>query len=34
MQCVNEVCIEFAFARPKCRAKLLQIDGTSFYGSN
>ncbi len=34
IQCVNEICTEFAFAHPKCRAKLLQIHGTSFYGSN
>ncbi len=34
IQCVNEICIEFAFAHPKYRAKLLQIYGTRFYGSN
>ncbi len=34
IQCVNAICIEFAFTHPKCRAKLLQIYGTSFHGSN
>ncbi len=34
IQCVNEICTEFAFAHSKCRAKLLQIYGTSFYESN
>ncbi len=34
IKCVNEICTEFAFAHSKCRAKLLQIYGTSFYGSN
>ncbi len=34
IQCVNEICTEFAFAHPKCQAKLLQVFGTSFYGSN
>ncbi len=34
MQCVNEMCTEFAFVQLKCRAKLLQIYGTSFYVSN
>ncbi len=32
--CVNMICTELAFAHPKCQAKLLQIYGTSFYGSN
>ncbi len=26
LQCVNEICIEFAFAQPKYPAKLLQIN--------
>ncbi len=34
IECVNEICNEFAFAHTKCRAKLLQIYATSFYGSN
>jgi len=34
IQCVNEICTEFSFAHPKCKGKLLQIYGSSFYGSN
>ncbi len=34
IQCVNEICTEFAFAHPKYRATLLQIYGTIFYASN
>ncbi len=34
IQCVSEICTEFAFAHHKYGAKLLQIYGTSFYGSN
>ncbi len=34
IQSVNEINTEFAFAHPICKAKLLQIYGTSFYGSN
>ena len=34
IQCVNEICTEFGFAHPKCKSKLLQIYGSSFYGSN
>ncbi len=34
IQCVNEICTEFAFAHPLCHMKLLQIYGSSFYGSN
>ncbi len=34
IQCINEICTEFAFAHPKCKSKLLQIYGSSFYGSN
>ncbi len=34
IQCVNEICTEFAFAHHKYNYKLLQIYGSSFYGSN
>ncbi len=34
IQCINEICMEFAFAHHKRKSKLLQIYGISFYGSN
>ena len=34
IQTVNEICTEFKFAHPLCKVKLLQIYGSSFYGSN
>ncbi len=34
IQCVNELCSEFGFAHPACKMKLLQMYGSSFYGSN
>ncbi len=34
IQCINEICMEFAFAHHKCKSKLLQIYGISFYGYN
>ncbi len=34
IQCINDICKEFAFAHPKCKSKLLQIYSSSFYGSN
>ncbi len=34
IQCVNEICTEFVFAHPKGQAKLLEIYGTNFHGSN
>ena len=32
--CVNNITSEFGFAHYKCKLKLMQIYGTSFYGSN
>jgi hypothetical protein len=34
ISCVNNIQTEFGFAHPSTKSKLLQIYGTSFYGSN